>query len=603
MITISSRVFLFLLCSSATLLGQGVQLVPVADGFESPVYVTHAGDGSRRLFVVEQPGRIRIVRGNGQVVGAPFLDITALVRDGGERGLLGLAFHPGYASNGRFFVNYTRTSGGQLETVIEEYQVDPIDPDRSQPQGRVLLTYDQPFTNHNGGSIAFGPDGFLYIASGDGGAGGDPLGHGQRLNSLLGKILRIDVDSGDPFVVPPDNPFVARPGARPEIYAYGLRNPWRLSFDRSTGRLFTADVGQNTWEEVDLIESGGNYGWVVMEGPDCFPPAGSQNCDRDGLILPIDAYGRTLGQSVTGGYVYRGSRRTPFWGRYFFGDFVSGNLFVLAEVAPGQWERTLLMDTGRNISSFGEDEQGELYLVDYGGEVLRLELAEAPEVRAYAQLALGGGFRDIVLASNRSDEAWEGTVQLRQGDGEVWDTPWSLNGADRSGESELSLQLPAHGTMRLELGGDETAREGYLLISAGEGSNLADVAVSFFYNFLDGTGLVDSTASLPAEAASLYRFPVESSAGVDTGVAWAAFPGLRPNSVRLRLYDGDGTLVGGEVRPFDGHEAFFFSERFVLGDDFAGLLELEADLPLAVTVLRQELTADGFQLTTIPAEK
>ncbi len=342
-----------------------VDLEMLIDGLSSPVYLTH--DGSGGLFVVEQPGTIRVYN-QGTLQAQPFLDIRDWVRFGGERGLLSVAFHPQYAENGRFFVNYTRRTDGA--TVIAEYRVsdDPNAADRASE--RVLLVIDQPFANHNGGQLQFGPDGMLYIGMGDGGSGGDPLGHGQNLNTLLGALLRIDVDGGEPYVIPADNPFVDRANARDEIWAYGLRNPWRFSFDRCNGRLFLADVGQNLWEEVDLIEQGGNYGWNIMEGAHCFePPVG---CRTEGLELPIAEYDHSLGCSITGGYVYRGTQIENLIGRYVFGDFCSGRIWTLTPSGAGNWTMQELLDTRLSISSFGEDEQGELYVVDLNGAVYRV---------------------------------------------------------------------------------------------------------------------------------------------------------------------------------------------------------------------------------------
>lgn len=348
-----------------------VKLERVVAGLLNPVYVTHAGDGSERLFVVEQAGLIRIIQ-RGSLLNTPFLDIRNRVESGGEKGLLSVAFHPNYETNRRFFVDYTTRRGGQLKTIIAEYKASTADPNVADPTSeRVLLEIDQPFSNHNGGLVKFGPDGFLYIGMGDGGSGGDPLGHGQNLNTLLGDLLRIDVDSRTPYAIPPDNPFVGRADARGEIWAYGLRNPWRFSFDRCTGRLFLADVGQNRWEEVDLIEKGGNYGWNIMEGAHCFRP--QTGCNTTGLKLPIAEYAtNVLGCSITGGYVYRGKQHADLIGRYFFGDFCSGRLWALTETASGSWTMTELLQTGLNISSFGEDEEGEIYIVDYNGSIYRL---------------------------------------------------------------------------------------------------------------------------------------------------------------------------------------------------------------------------------------
>ena len=341
----------------------------LVDGLTTPVYITPAGDRSDRLFVVEQDGRIRIIR-NGRLLVQPFLDIRSRVVSGGELGLLSVAFHPRFAGNGRFFVNYTTDRGGRLRTVIAEYRVAAPGSDVADPDERILLEIDQPFRNHNGGLNLFGPDGMLYIGMGDGGSGGDPMNAGQRLDTLLGKLLRIDVDGAAPYAIPPDNPFVDRAGARGEIWAYGLRNPWRFSFDRATGRLFLADVGQNQWEEIDLIERGGNYGWRTMEGAHCFNP--STGCDRTGLALPIAEYDHGQGCSVTGGYVYRGSRIRALVGRYLFADYCSGRIWALTDAGGNRWAMAVALTTDFRITSFGEDQTGELYVVDHNGAVYRL---------------------------------------------------------------------------------------------------------------------------------------------------------------------------------------------------------------------------------------
>ena len=334
----------------------------VVDGLTRPLFATPAGDGSGRLFVVEQAGRIRIV-GQGRVLEPPFLDLSELVRSGGERGLLGLAFHPDFATNRRFFVDYTREPDGA--TVIAEYHAAAASANRADPLGRVLLTVAQPYANHNGGMLAFGPDGDLYIGLGDGGSGGDPGNRAQNPNELLGKILRIDVDSARPYAIPPGNPF-ANGGGRAEIYALGLRNPWRFAFDRADGRLIAGDVGQNRVEEVDVIERGGNYGWPVLEGPLCYRPA--SGCDPSGLTPPITHYRHVHGRcSVTGGYVYRGSALPELVGTYLFGDFCSGEIFGFRDRV-----RSVLLDTDLQIASFGEDAAGELYVVDLGGAVYRI---------------------------------------------------------------------------------------------------------------------------------------------------------------------------------------------------------------------------------------
>jgi glucose/arabinose dehydrogenase len=350
-----------------------LSLTTVVTGLNSPVDLQLPNDNSGRLFVVEQAGTIRIID-NGALLPASFLDIQSKVTSGGEMGLLGLAFHPSYSQNGRFFVNYDRTVAGQIQTVITEYLASVGDPNLADPTSeRILLTVDQPFENHKGGQLAFGPDGFLYISLGDGGSGGDPFGNGQSLQTLLGKMLRIDVDNLDPgleYAIPPDNPFVGNPSARGEIWAYGLRNPWRFSFERGATRLFCADVGQDAYEEVDLLQQGGNFGWNIMEGMHCFNP--SSGCNMSGLILPIAEYSHSEGEAVIGGYVYKGSAIPSLTGIYILGDYISGKIWGLTEGPPGTWTRNELLSTGRSISSFGQDAAGEVYVVDYSGSVLKL---------------------------------------------------------------------------------------------------------------------------------------------------------------------------------------------------------------------------------------
>ena len=334
----------------------------------------NAGDGSNRLFVVEQAGRIFVFDNDPAATQAgEFLDIRGRVSDdGNEEGLLGLAFHPDYATNGYFYVNYSATN--PRRNVIARYQVSAANPDEADAASEtVLLTFEQPYSNHNGGQLAFGPDGYLYIATGDGGSGGDPQNNGQNRSTLLGKILRIDVDrseAGKAYAIPGDNPFAGNSeGYAEEIYAYGLRNPWRFSFDEESGRLWAGDVGQNRFEEVDIIEKGGNYGWRVMEGFSCFNP--SSGCDESGLRRPVVVYGRDEGASITGGYVYRGSAVPELAGMYIYADFVTGRIWGLTYGGPNDVQNQLLLASSENISSFGVDEQGELYICSFGGGIHR----------------------------------------------------------------------------------------------------------------------------------------------------------------------------------------------------------------------------------------
>lgn len=351
-----------------------LEFTRTAAGLTSPTGIVHAGDGSGRLFVTEQGGRIRIVR-EGLLLPSPFLDIADRLSSGGERGLLGLAFPPGFAEKGYFYVNYTRSADGA--TVISRFFVSD-DPDAALPASEeILLIVAQPFANHNGGQIAFGPDGFLYVGLGDGGGAGDPLGNGQDAGTLLGTLLRLDVEGANtPYGIPADNPFVSDPLAADEIWATGLRNPWRFSFDRLTGDLFLADVGQNTWEEINFqtaaSEGGANYGWNIVEGPDCFDPA-SGCAAPAGHVPPVAVYSHDLGCSVTGGYVYRGADHPDLQGLYLYGDFCSGRLWSLRQTEEG-WHNELLSETDFAISAFGEDEAGRLFLADYAtGEIYRID--------------------------------------------------------------------------------------------------------------------------------------------------------------------------------------------------------------------------------------
>jgi glucose/arabinose dehydrogenase len=362
-----------------------VRLQAVVNGLEEPVAITHAGDGSGRLFVLEQGGRIRLIE-NDTLQPDPLLDLSAAISAGGERGLLGIAFHPRFKENGLLYLNYTAKRPNLMSFISEfRFKGATIDPQSE----RVLLTYDQPWGNHNGGQLAFGPDGYLYIGVGDGGSANDPQNNGQTLSTLLGSILRIDVDhksDGQEYAIPADNPFINKANARPEIWAYGLRNPWRFSFDRQTGELYAADVGQDEVEEIDIIEKGRNYGWRVMEGPQCTPGV-SRNCDKKGYTLPIHSYTHDTGRSITGGYVYRGEAFPQLCGTYLYGDFVNQAIWGLryqdGKVVQHKslydpkslWRLALdyFRDDGLLISTFGEDEAGELYVAAYqSGTIYRI---------------------------------------------------------------------------------------------------------------------------------------------------------------------------------------------------------------------------------------
>lgn len=352
-----------------------LRLEEVAGGLASPSGIVAPGDGSGRLFILEQPGRIRIVD-DGNLVDAPFLDIVDRVTsEGNEQGLLGLAFHPRYAENGRFLINYTDRNG---DTVISAWTVGQDSNRADAGSESVLLSVDQPAGNHNGGHLVFGPDGYLYVGLGDGGGGGDTYGNGQNGQTLLGAMLRLDVDGAQPYAIPQDNPFVDEPAVRDEIWAIGLRNPWRYSFDRLTGDLYIADVGQNAYEEVNFQPAGSgggeNYGWPIMEGVHCFRGEG---CETAGLVMPIWEYDHSAGCSITGGHVYRGSRYPTLQGIYLVGDYCSGTIWGLARGEDGNWQSAVLAQTNARLTSFGEDEAGELYLVDRSSGTLYHLAAQA----------------------------------------------------------------------------------------------------------------------------------------------------------------------------------------------------------------------------------
>lgn len=349
-----------------------VDLELVADGLDAPLDIATRPEDGGSIFVVEQGGRVRLVR-DGVLLAAPFLDIGGIVTAGGEQGLLGMAVHPDPA-DGRVFVYYTALDGRQ---VVAAYRTDPSDPDRVEPDsGRVLLRMDDPFPNHNGGALAFGPDGFLYVSTGDGGGAGDPLDSGRRLDTLLAKVLRLDVDDEDPglpYAIPADNPFVDRPEARAEIWLTGLRNPWRMRFDPATGDLWMGDVGQSEREEIDRAPAGVgglDFGWNIMEGAVCYE---AETCDQDGLTLPVTDYGQDEGCAVTGGAVYRGTDQPALAGMYVFSDYCSGRIWVVDAGIEGRQEPIVVMDSGRTISAIAPGPDGELYATDLGtGELLRI---------------------------------------------------------------------------------------------------------------------------------------------------------------------------------------------------------------------------------------
>ena len=336
--------------------------------FTSPVGLHDPNDGSNRLFVVQQNGLIKVFENNENVSDVSiFLDISSEITYGGERGLLGLAFHPNYTSNGYFYVDYTDISGN---TIISRFKVDNTNPNMANQTSEVeILKVIQPYSNHNGGQIAFGPDGYLYIGLGDGGSGGDPEGNGQNRQTLLGSILRIDVDSGSPYTIPMDNPFYMNGnGYTQEIFAFGFRNPWRFSFDAVSGELWVGDVGQALWEEIDIVQNGKNYGWNAREGAHDYDPG----TNTTSLTDPIHEYSHALGNAITGGFVYRGSLLSNLIGKYVYADYGSGRIWALRYQDGKVVNNTLLYDASFNIPSFGVDSNNELYICGFNGNIYQL---------------------------------------------------------------------------------------------------------------------------------------------------------------------------------------------------------------------------------------
>jgi uncharacterized protein (TIGR03437 family) len=440
---------------AVSLTAQEIRLRQIASGVVSPSDIQSANDGSERMFFVQQNGLIRIYR-NGQLIARPFLDITAKTRASGERGLLGLAFPPGFAQSQRFYVDYTDLNG---DTVIAQYRVTPDRDVADSTSEIVLLKITQPFANHNGGQVRFGPDGYLYIGMGDGGSGGDPFGNGQNRGALLGKLLRIDVETEPGHIrIPPDNPFLNTGGTRPEIWDLGLRNPWRFSFDTATGDLWIADVGQNNYEEINFEPAGSkgaiNYGWNVMEGAHCF----EGNCNTQGLVQPIAEYTHGEGCSVTGGFVYRGNTFPGLRGIYLYGDYCSGRIWGI-ERQGSAWVNRLLLASGLSISTFGQDDSGEIYVADAANGVIhQIEGSSAPRFTA-ASVVNAASFVPGLTAGSLQTLFASGVLD-RPGILSAAGTPLatSLNGvsitvagtpapihliANRNGQEQINFQAPS----------------------------------------------------------------------------------------------------------------------------------------------------------------
>ncbi len=577
-----------LFVTAAAAQGPRIELVKVAGGFSRPTHLTHAGDGSGRLFVVEQPGRIRILR-NGVVLPSPFLDLTDRVSCCGERGLLSVAFPPGYSAKKHFYVYYTARSG---DITIARYRTSDT-PDLADPASEtvVLTIAHRQFSNHNGGQLAFGPDGFLYIGAGDGGGAGDPLRSGQSTSTLLGKLLRIDVESGaSPYSIPAGNPFANRPGSRPEIWAYGLRNPWRFSFDRATRDLYIADVGQNLYEEINFqpvaTAGGQNYGWNTMEGRHCF----QSGCSTTGLVLPVTEYNHSAGDcSVTGGFVYRGARYPALQGIYFYADYCTGRLWSLSRRGP-DWQSSELRTTGLAISSFGEDEAGELYLVDQAGSaVYRLAAAGLSVVNAASfELGLVPGSIASVFGPGITSAA--GTVQAGQGalPRELGGVSLTLNGiaaplyavANVNGDQQVNFQVPyelaassrasvvvsVNGTSRAPVEADVLAAQPALFTL--DGIHAATLHASDY-------GVVD--AANPAAAGEILLLYATGLGAVENPPGTGQLQPVTPLS---------RTLTQPQVTIGSRNAAVLFSG---LAPGFAGLYQLNVQVPSDLPAGEQEV--------------
>lgn len=582
-----------LLASKVGLASQtALMAIPVATGLNSPVSIQNAGDGSGRLFVAERDGTIRIIR-DGALMATPYLDISDRVVREGEGGLVGLVFHPQYADNGRFFVVYTTRDGETIEWVLSEFRAQQPQGDQAATDEKVLLRVERPNPIHFGGDLAFGPDGYLYISSGDGGEGA-PAGRAQDLSTLLGKILRIDVNSPDePYAIPADNPFLGTPDARGEIWAYGLRNPFRMAFDRLTGRLFAGDVGEGRFEEIDIVLKGGNYGWGKIEGTHCFPGP-DEGCGREGTILPIHDYGRVDGSAVIGGRVYRGPQAGPDWGSYVFADFVQGRIWALRERGTGQWERRQLLKTQFLISALGEDQKGNLYFANLvGGEIFRLEFVFQ---EIFAQVADGpvanGTFQSGIEIVNYSGTTATGALVFFNPDG----TPHEI-GLEGMTDSAFPVTVPGHSSVRFSTPGtSDPFYSGW----AGLQSDIP-LAGSVLFTFADSTtGEIEQAGVEGSELGKEFASSVVRSleSGLNSGIA-VANPTFDEVNLVATILDGDGNPIFQSeftLPPFQ-RRASFIDELGELPANFEGFVRLTADRAFAPTLIR---TIHGLPSAGIP---
>ena len=566
---------LTLLLTTVSAWAQVPILEPLVSSLDQPVFLTYAHDGSNRKFIVEQPGRILVLQ-PGSTSPTVFLDIRSRVLSGGERGLLGLTFHPQYGVNGRFFVNYTRQTDGA--TVVAEYHVSGSNPNAADSSSEtVLLLIAQPFPNHNGGMIEFGPDNYLYIGMGDGGSANDPGDRAQNVNDLLGKMLRIDVDQPSsptvPYSSPATNPFFGAIAGRDEIYATGLRNPWRFSFDRFNGQLYAGDVGQGSREEVDIIVRGGNYGWRVLEGTRC-TNLGPVSCSVLPAIPPIAEYltGQNGRCAVTGGYAYRGSRGSFPFGAYIFGDFCSGEIFMFQGGIM-----SVLLDTTLNISSFGEDESGELYVVNIGGSISRLAVTSPPVTqRNYAMPSRAGSF--LVANGSGTTSITTGYARIEADPGDALPSALAIFVYRQNGVVISELTIPASPLVQT---GRFAALVSGVNTTAVAIANPNSFSVNINFNFTNESGLDfgHGTTSIPSNgqiAAFLNQAPFNGSGTIDGTFTFRASGNVSVAAIRgvtnarsdflmsvLPIAPINGTILTDTIFPHWAHGSGF-SEEFIL---------------------------------------
>ncbi len=548
-----------------------VVLEEFLSGLDRPIAVKNADDGSGRLFVLERAGRIRVIR-EGALLPTPFLDISDRVDTIGEGGLMGLAFHPDFPVNQYFFVNYTASPAGAFRVVVSRFSASQDSPDQADPQEEVLLEIEQETLIHNAGELVFGPDGYLYISVGDGGFVGTVGDVAQDLSSLSGKILRIDIDQ-QPYGIPLDNPFVDMSDARGEIWAYGFRNPFRMSIDRLTGRLYAGDVGERHVEEVDLVVRGGNYGWPKLEGDQCFPPS-LQDCDRDGLVAPIAVYNRGEGQSVIGGLVYRGKTSTGLWGSYLFSDFVSKRVWEIREVSEGRFRRRQVGLLGMLAASWGKDEAGEIFIPGLqNGKIFKVLFSWFEN---HAQV-VSGVFGDVRMTTrfdlhNLSDQPLKGVIRFLDPAGQpsaVW--------VDGVLTADFALELAGQESSSVTLDPDRNRFQGWAL-------TLTDGTLSSSVHFLQEQARAPDPLPVSTVAASTWSRQARIYVVQDDFLS-AAFavvnPWSEPANVVVSLPDNPELAVL-ELDPL--HQVVFHlasMEGFPL--HYEGPVVIESDEEIAIT--------------------